>query len=797
MTVGRDLMWVATNDVLAPHGVEDFRAFVELVEPRRRGRCCYAVAQSSPRTAYCTCTMATETMPASLQGESHEALLDAARRIKKGLEQLPLQDKAAYLEAYVGSPEVVQRETHPMFFLRVARGDADSAAARLAAYWKERRHAFGAHRFHRSLMDTTGAGALDEDDVACLATGMLVSLPEDKQRRPVLCHDISRVTDGKMQLRLSETTESRTRLLFYTLTKAAMENRNTQTAGMQIVRVVKSSKFNCESVKRNIAIVEMAMPVRYQFMHLCCLPPPEARKVFTEMVIPVVAESYGKFLRGRLKFHVASSPSELMGMLTEYDLTASGLPPSVGGQWQYVAAAIFDSSDRKPRAQPQPQKQPPKQLQKYPPKKQHIMRMAERMQVEEHGERPSQASVTSEDMKSMDGKPMDDEDPNDPDCAVRRERKRKHDLVYSRGRRQREKQEQDELKREHVELRQENAKMWKEHARLEALLAKANAIVARIESVPPAQPPSARPNSVAHAPRVDVALQALGILRRSSKVSVRDLLGNPKVNDYLTSMLERDRASTRGPVPSFGSILGQSQGMPGLSVGDALRDSMSTSVGDALRDSMSTSAPPNQSRNHLSEPLPRNLGDVGEALASREAFRESLATRDLRDSIATQEAFHEAMAKREAFRDSFANHDVLRESMASRDMGLSQGRDMGLSQGLGVEAALSQLAKPRDKSSLVNSLTESLAQNLREAERKSALLQQLRMREAAASMASAPTSDLLHAAATREAAQNALLGSRLEQLAPPQPQHQQNAIRKALISKIIEKLGRNQGHGRF
>jgi hypothetical protein len=101
------------------------------------------------------------------------------------MEELPHEEKAAYLLAAEKCPQLILSESNPHVYLKHTDGDALQAARLLAKNWELRVEIFGEERAFLRLDDLSGKGALRKQDIEVLRTGYLVLLPNDAQGRSV------------------------------------------------------------------------------------------------------------------------------------------------------------------------------------------------------------------------------------------------------------------------------------------------------------------------------------------------------------------------------------------------------------------------------------------------------------------------------------------------------------------------------------------------------------------------------------------------------------------------------------
>jgi hypothetical protein len=196
-------------------------------------------------------------------GVALEALPLAAQRmaLEKALDLIPATVKTSYLEALRYAPQLVETELDPIIFLRFEDFDAHAAACRLVAYWEKRKEVFGKDRAFLPIRDLTGKGALNEADVNILTASSVVQVSNDSLGGPVLCTDLSRMDPGLIKAAL----ESRDRILFFYLSKVAVEDPSTRTSGECTVLVRLMQEFwDRTKVLQVFVEFESFLPLRFK-----------------------------------------------------------------------------------------------------------------------------------------------------------------------------------------------------------------------------------------------------------------------------------------------------------------------------------------------------------------------------------------------------------------------------------------------------------------------------------------------------------------------------------------------------
>lgn len=126
-------------------------------------------------------------------------------QLDEAVDMLPTSAKADYLRALATAPDVVEKETNPLEFLRVEEWDPWKAAKRLTSYWTLRRKAFGEHRAFLPILDTTGEGALSNGALQELKRGVWIPSPKkDENGRAVLYYDRPKINQMTRDFMVSD-----------------------------------------------------------------------------------------------------------------------------------------------------------------------------------------------------------------------------------------------------------------------------------------------------------------------------------------------------------------------------------------------------------------------------------------------------------------------------------------------------------------------------------------------------------------------------------------------------------------
>jgi hypothetical protein len=259
-----------------------------------------------------------------------EGFVETATVSANGLEQmeqaiacLPEEDKADLFQARREVPELVEKESPMLRFLRYEKYNSWAAARRYAAYWRNRKFAFGDRCF--LPMNQTGEGALTRDDIVSLSTGYVAFLRYDDRGRSVLLYDSSR--------RVNHSRETRLRCSFYVWNILA-ENTMSQDDGYVGLSILGRPTLD-RTMKECIALVEEAIPARCSEAHIVNCPSVSGHSSFMNTMVPLMLQIMGPFLEKHVRVHVADTRAELAEKLVACGFQKTSLPKCIGGEWGY------------------------------------------------------------------------------------------------------------------------------------------------------------------------------------------------------------------------------------------------------------------------------------------------------------------------------------------------------------------------------------------------------------------------------------------------------------------------------
>jgi hypothetical protein len=329
--------------------------------------------------------------------------------------------RVQYEEAQQFAPAIVESESPFDLFLRSENKNESRAASKLATYWKYRKELFGSRAF-QSILDLSGNGTLDNDDISVLRMGCVVILPDDDKGRKVVCFD---------DLRCHCTSESiRMHCWFYLLAVASIEKTSNPEQELVIILIRDSNRqFDYE---RFFIMINDAIPMKVCSIHCCYLQSEEdSFDSYVSYLSTFLRQIFKNTNDSFVSIHTKIENQDLCIQLQEHGLQKKNLPTTLGGSWLYLSfQADIDKTSEK------------------------------------HKNIKKLNSGTAE-------KPISDE---------RRIKKRKTDVVYARKRRRKDKLLEMSLKQQCLTLAQNNDALRQEYADLLQVMTAAKNIVCRVEA---------------------------------------------------------------------------------------------------------------------------------------------------------------------------------------------------------------------------------------------------------------------------------------------------------------------------
>ena len=351
---------------------------------------------------------------------------ESIRDLEEAIKLLPKEETAAYFRVKKEQPDLIEKESNPMNYLKYDKYNTWAAGKRLCLYWHKRVAAFQ----ERALlpMNQTGEGALSKQDCSQLSTAYWTFPSTDEEGRSIAIQDLSALQKDDVQ--------SRKRVFFY-LNHIVLQNPQTVEKGVLLISILSDTAV--EKFTRlwgQQPAVHKAFPWSFNKVHFI----PKFRKLaILEEVAPYclsVVKQAG--LEDRHCVHVLKNKRDAVHKLAKYGIRKDNLPESLGGTYTYEKFIIWQER-----------------------------------QIRIEWELPLGA------LDESDGKYkarlLSELNPEE-----RKERKRRYNIVHSRRKRRRDRVEAEVIKRQAGELEQEYEDLADENQVLQSLLKKAEAIVAQL-----------------------------------------------------------------------------------------------------------------------------------------------------------------------------------------------------------------------------------------------------------------------------------------------------------------------------
>ena len=239
--------------------------------------------------------------------------------IEEAIAAMGADVKSSYLDARAKVPELVQKESNPMNYLRRYSFDAAVAARHLVSYWRQRVQVFGKRALNP--MSQTGEGTLGRADFNSLSSGVFLNLPSDTAGNPVVFYDIAKAVDIPRDALL--------RIVFYMLSVAAEAACQELAKGL-VVLLPMDCDAGLTGNKYNFDDILEVIPVRLEAAHVVTTQPHSRN---ADELSAAAQTVFGTIPPKRLFVHSAFARSEVVRKLGSHGLSQLSLPKSIGGQW--------------------------------------------------------------------------------------------------------------------------------------------------------------------------------------------------------------------------------------------------------------------------------------------------------------------------------------------------------------------------------------------------------------------------------------------------------------------------------
>lgn len=117
------------------------------------------------------------------------------REFHRVLETIPAEQMQAYLKAREQCPHLIERESHPLLFLKQNNFDVWAAVNAFVSFWELRLELLAEERAFLPL-NLTGEGAIDEETCQWIESGAVAILPKDGHGNPQVFLDTQKCPKG-------------------------------------------------------------------------------------------------------------------------------------------------------------------------------------------------------------------------------------------------------------------------------------------------------------------------------------------------------------------------------------------------------------------------------------------------------------------------------------------------------------------------------------------------------------------------------------------------------------------------
>lgn len=247
------------------------------------------------------------------------AVMTGLHQMDQAVQQLPQEDKVAYLEAKQRLPwQFWQEECMPQMYLKLKYYNAWLAAKRMCRYWKLRTDCFGpTMRFFP--LNQTGEDALDRRALVALQSGFVQLLPPDEGGSSIVWLDGSRLPHGTPR-------EAQEQCLFY-MFSLICENEKSQDPGA--VMIFKLVGPTIEGIDIDfLKLLANSLALRFKAVHLV-----GRDEAYEERAKEIL--THCEFCE-HTSIHLNHSTRALANELAKFGIQRSSLPRFFkGGEWGY------------------------------------------------------------------------------------------------------------------------------------------------------------------------------------------------------------------------------------------------------------------------------------------------------------------------------------------------------------------------------------------------------------------------------------------------------------------------------
>ena len=257
------------------------------------------------------------------------------------------EDRQAYDEAMEKAPDLVQLESNPDLFLKVHRNNHAAAAKALHLYWKERAEVFQDRAFRPMTIVKGNDGALTDDEIDVLTSGVFSILPDDEKNRAVfLCQrsqwSLKCAEDAQLQLKIffylfqtlmeSEVVLEEGVVGLTELDASEMTGEEEETDGSE-ANLVNDGEINPRN-KPHARLLRFlqapAHPIQVKAHHIIA----QNEMKLLESALPLWGNTVEPFpyLRLRSMVHLIDSEEDTFSQLQKYGFNDTNAPQSMGGR---------------------------------------------------------------------------------------------------------------------------------------------------------------------------------------------------------------------------------------------------------------------------------------------------------------------------------------------------------------------------------------------------------------------------------------------------------------------------------
>ena len=253
--------------------------------------------------------------------------------LNSAFETLDPASRGAFDTAQKQCPDLVERESNLLKFLRACECDYWATARRVANYWQQRLDVFGPDRAFLPL-SLTGEGALSPRLVAAMKeSGAFTLIPSlDASQRPVTVLDQTRYTPA------CEDPIIKRQILFYLWNMLFLESDEAMMNGGVMVYCLDTTSEGAPMRKPSGLLSKLllteAIPVKLCAVHVLVVK----KKSFLNNFLPSWIQAFHRFkyVGMRTVIHMEEDRDEFLLDVEEYGLTEDHVPTTMGGSLDTV-----------------------------------------------------------------------------------------------------------------------------------------------------------------------------------------------------------------------------------------------------------------------------------------------------------------------------------------------------------------------------------------------------------------------------------------------------------------------------